>query len=103
MARHRSITDGSISVRPPDILRRSMEFQARKFARRVLITHLALLVVVLGIVSIAARVIYGGARRQAVLQAEHTQRLLAKQTALGIQNYYESVTSVLNLLQPTAG
>ena len=36
------------------------------------------------------------------MQGEHTQELLAKQTALGIQNYYEAVTSVTNLLQPLA-
>src|SRR5262249_41914343 len=33
-------------------------------------------------------------------EAQQTQELLARQTALGIETYYESVTNVLNLLQP---
>ena len=40
---------------------------------------------------------------RAILQAQNTQELLAKQTGLGVANYYESVTGVLNLLQPPEG
>ena len=52
---------------------------------------------------IAVRVLYSGARGRAIDQAKQNQELLAKQTALGIENYYESVTGVLNLLQPSRG
>src|SRR5438874_2064603 len=77
-----------------------MDFAARKFARRVLLAHLVLLFVVVCAVAMAARVLYEGAREQVVQQAEKTQTLLARQTATGIENYYESITNVLNLLQP---
>jgi len=80
-----------------------MEYEARQFARKVLLVHLAALLVVMAIVAAAARVVYFNARDQALDQAKHTQELLAKQTALGIQNYYESVSGVLNLLQPQEG
>jgi serine phosphatase RsbU (regulator of sigma subunit) len=80
-----------------------MEYEARKFARRVLLVHMAALLVVLAVVAAAARVVYFNARNQALQQATHTQELLARQTALGIQNYYETVSGVLNLLQPQEG
>src|SRR5689334_21956882 len=80
-----------------------MEYEARQFARKVLFVHLAALLVVLAVVVAAARVLYINARTQAIEQAKHTQELLAKQTALGIKNYYESVSGVLNLLQPPDG
>src|SRR3954452_2273066 len=77
-----------------------MVFAARRFARRVLLSHLALLLVVFLAVGLAAKYLYAGARTQVITQAEQTQMLLARQTAAGIENYYESITNVLNLLQP---
>src|SRR5262245_60375210 len=77
-----------------------MEYEARRFARRVILIHLALLVLVLAGVAAAGWVMYRNARALAIDQALKTQELLSRQTALGIQNYYESVTGVLNLLQP---
>src|SRR4051812_8493796 len=77
-----------------------MEFAARRFARRVLLSHLALLLFVFLAVGLAAKYLYAGARTQVITQAEQTQMLLARQTATGIENYYESITNVLNLLQP---
>src|SRR5438128_1659447 len=77
-----------------------MELAARRFARRVLLIHAALLLVVLLVVAAAVRYMYRSARAQALSEAQHTQELLTRQTALGIENYYESVTNVLNLLQP---
>ncbi len=80
-----------------------MEFEARRFVRKVLLVHGGLLLLVLLIVGGAVKLVYGSARTQAISQAQRTQQLLAKQTALGIQSYYESVTGVLNLLQPGEG
>ena len=77
-----------------------MEFAARQFARRVLIAHFALLLLVLFAVFMAARYLYASARQEVIQQSEGTQRLLARQTALGVENYYTSITGVLNLLQP---
>jgi len=77
-----------------------MDRALRRYARKVLLAHLALLVVVVAIVFAAVRYMYNSARSQARGEAQHTQELLTRQTALGIENYYESVTNVLNLLQP---
>jgi serine phosphatase RsbU (regulator of sigma subunit) len=77
-----------------------MELAARRYARKVLLAHLGLLLLVLLVTAAAVRYLYLGARSQAREQAKQTQVLLSNQTAAGIQNYYESVTSVLNLLQP---
>jgi hypothetical protein len=73
---------------------------ARRYARWVLTAHLVLLAIVLLIVGLAVRTLYRGARTQALQQAMQTQELLARQTALGIQNYYETVSAVLQLIQP---
>lgn len=80
-----------------------MEYEARRFARKILGVHAILLCIVLLVMIVAVRVLYSGARGRAIEQAKQNQELLAKQTALGIENYYESVTGVLNLLQPTEG
>ena len=77
-----------------------MELAARQFARRVLLAQFALLLLVLLAVGMAAKYLYAGARQEVIQQSEGTQGLLARQTALGVENYYSSVTSVLNLLQP---
>src|SRR4051794_20430217 len=77
-----------------------MEYEARQFAKRVLLLHAALLLLVLAGVAAAGWVMYRNSWELARQQAQNTQELLAKQTALGVQNYYESVTGVLNLLQP---
>jgi serine phosphatase RsbU (regulator of sigma subunit) len=77
-----------------------MDRAARRFARWVLIFHLALLGLVLLIVAVSARTLYASAREQAIDQAKQTQELLAQQTALGLQNYYDSITGVLEPLQP---
>ena len=77
-----------------------MELAARRYARKVMLIHLTLLLLVLAIVAAAVKYMYYSARGQALTQAQQTQELLTRQTALGIENYYESVTNVLNLLQP---
>ena len=68
--------------------------------RRVLLAHFVLLLVVLFAVFMAAKYLYAGAQQEVIQQSEGTQSLLARQTALGVQNYYTSITGVLNLLQP---
>ncbi|MBC8105459.1 MAG: cache domain-containing protein, partial [Anaerolineae bacterium] len=80
-----------------------MELEARRFARKILLVHAILLCIVLMVMVVAVRVLYSGARGRAIDQAKQNQELLAKQTALGIETFYESVTGVLNLLQPTEG
>jgi hypothetical protein len=77
-----------------------MELAARRYARKVLLVHLALLLLVLAVVATAVKYMYRSARGQALTQAQQTQELLTRQTALGIENYYDSVIYVLNLLQP---
>jgi serine phosphatase RsbU (regulator of sigma subunit) len=77
-----------------------MENAARRFARNVLLAHVLLLAIVITFVILAVRVLQSSARTQAVDQARATQELLAKQTALGVQNYYESVRGVFDLLKP---
>jgi serine phosphatase RsbU (regulator of sigma subunit) len=77
-----------------------MEYAARQFARRVLLAHASLLLVVLLAVGLAAKYLYHSARQQVITQAQATQNLLAVQTATGIDHYYESIINVLNLLDP---
>ena len=77
-----------------------MEIAARQFARRVLLAHLALLCVVLLAVGMAAKYLYASARQQVIQEAEQTQKLLAVQTAAGIDSYYESIINPLNILDP---
>ena len=77
-----------------------MDRAARRFARWVLILHLALFGAVLMVIGYTARVLYRGAYEQATGQATITQEMLARQTSLSIKNYYDSITGVLELLQP---
>jgi serine phosphatase RsbU (regulator of sigma subunit) len=77
-----------------------MERSARRYARFVLAVHIALFVLVLLVIALTLRVLYQAARTQAIEQAEQTQELLARQTGLSIKNYYDSITGVLELLQP---
>jgi serine phosphatase RsbU (regulator of sigma subunit) len=77
-----------------------MDRAARRYARWVLIIHLALFAAVLLVIGLTARVLYRGAYDQAISQASLTQEMLARQTGLSIKNYYDSITGVLELLQP---
>lgn len=76
-----------------------MEESARRYARRVLIAHLAALVLILVLVFFAGREMYASTRAQALQQTEHRQALLANQTARGIESFYGSILSDLDLLQ----
>lgn len=77
-----------------------METEVRRFARNVWLIHLALLTAVLIFVFLAVREVYQSARRNALEQAEKRQELLAQETARGVQSYYESILSDLELLRP---
>lgn len=78
-----------------------MELAARRFARWVLIIHLALLAIVITIVAIAANDIYRTQRKQAIDQAAQVQSLLAAQTARGIEEYYGAIIEGLQLFRGT--
>jgi serine phosphatase RsbU (regulator of sigma subunit) len=76
-----------------------MEEAARKFARRIIAVHLALLLLVVSIVYVASREVYNSSRKQATEQARSRQALLAAQTARGIESFYQSVFNDLDLLR----
>src|SRR3954451_4576905 len=75
-----------------------MELAVRRFARNILLIHLALLAVVLGIVFFATRAIEESARRQALGQAQRRQEQLATQTARGIRGFYKGILDDMDLL-----
>jgi serine phosphatase RsbU (regulator of sigma subunit) len=77
-----------------------MELAVRRFARNILILHLGLLALVLALVFFASRAIRESAREQALHQAQSRQELLANQTARGIEGFYQSILSDLDLLPP---
>jgi hypothetical protein len=75
-----------------------MDLNAKRFARRILIIHLLLLIVVLATVATAGWQIYTRTREQLIAQAEDRQKLLAKQTASGIESHYQSILNDLDLM-----
>jgi len=78
-----------------------MELAVRRFARNILLIHLGLLALVLAMVFFASRAIRDSAREQALRQAQSRQELLASQTARGVEGFYQSILSDLDLLPPT--
>lgn len=76
-----------------------MEEAARRYARRVLLLHLVLLMGVLALIVGAARETYRQARNQVLTQAIQRQELLATQTAGATEAYYRSLLSNLQLVQ----
>jgi len=77
-----------------------MQRDVKKFAARILISHLALLALVLAVVFVASRQVYNSAREQTLKQAEERQELLANQTARGIENFYDAILADLRLFSP---
>ena len=59
--------------------------------------------IVLLIMGAAMHILYGGARDRAIEHAKRNQEVLARQAARAVENFYDSVTGVLNLLQPAEG
>jgi serine phosphatase RsbU (regulator of sigma subunit) len=76
-----------------------MELAAKKFATRTVVSHVLLLVIVVAVVVVATRSVYNSARDQAIDQALVGQELLARQTARGIQNFYEAILTKLDLIK----
>ena len=79
-----------------------MEKSLRRFARRILLVHLALLVPLLGVIFIAAREVYQSARAQALEHAQKQQQLLVNETASGLRGYYDSIFGDLELFAPVS-
>jgi serine phosphatase RsbU (regulator of sigma subunit) len=75
-----------------------MELAVRRFARNILLIHLALLAVVLGVVYFASRAIEDGARQQALGQAQRRQEQLTVTTARGIEEFYRNILDDMDLL-----
>jgi serine phosphatase RsbU (regulator of sigma subunit)/type II secretory pathway pseudopilin PulG len=75
-----------------------MEELARRYARMILLAHLALLVVIIVGVALAARGVYNQAKEQAQQQFLEKQSLLAQQTANAIEAHYRSIVSSLDVL-----
>jgi serine phosphatase RsbU (regulator of sigma subunit) len=63
----------------------------RRYARKVLLVHLLLLLAVVFVVLGAARAVYRSARTQSIQQNGERMDLLAQQTSRGIENYYMSI------------
>jgi serine phosphatase RsbU (regulator of sigma subunit) len=76
-----------------------MDDTAKRFARRILAVHGLLLLLVLATVAAAAAEIYHSTREQMIAQAEDRQKLLARQTASGIESHYQSILNDLDLLR----
>lgn len=77
-----------------------MERAAAIFARRVLVLHVILLAVVLAAVVLSVRFLHESARKQVSEQSRSTLDLIARQTAAGVESYYQSVLNVLDVLRP---
>jgi serine phosphatase RsbU (regulator of sigma subunit) len=77
-----------------------MDRGTRQFARRILLIHLVLLVVLLTVVFAASWVIYRSATEQAFEHEKRQQSLLASQAASGLKGYYDSIFSDLELFKP---
>ena len=79
-----------------------MEKSLRRFARRILLVHLALLAPLLGVIFIAAREVYQSARAQSLEHAQKQQQLLVNETASGLRGYYDSIFGDLELFAPVS-
>jgi serine phosphatase RsbU (regulator of sigma subunit) len=71
----------------------------REYAWRILLLHLLVLAAVVAMVVAASREVYYQARQQAIQQAAARQRLLAWQTARGIESYYRTIFDTLDLIK----
>ncbi len=76
-----------------------MEQAAKRFATRTLISHVLLLVIVIATVFVAAKSVYESTREQALSQAIGRQEVLARQTARGIESFYDAILSDLDLIR----
>lgn len=79
-----------------------MHQSTRRFAQRILLIHLLLLVALLAVVFFASWGIYRSSRAQAYEQAQRQQSLLVNQTTNGLKGYYDSIFSDLELFKPVS-
>ena len=77
-----------------------MNQSVRRFAWRIILLHLVLLIAVLGVVWLASREVYNSTHEQSLKQVQKQQELLANQTASGLRGYYDSILSDLQLFKP---
>src|SRR5882724_3036242 len=75
-----------------------MDIAARQFARKVLLIHLALTLLVVMLILGAWREIYSETRHKVLDQAAKRQDMLADQTARGIESHFNSIISNLELV-----
>jgi len=80
-----------------------MDEAAKRFARRVLMLHVILLFVVVGVALLGGQELFLHARAQALHQEQEREKLVAAQTASGIESYYTSILSNLELDKRVAG
>jgi serine phosphatase RsbU (regulator of sigma subunit) len=79
-----------------------MDHGAKTYARRILLVHMLLLAALIAAVGLTSRQIYNSARQQAIVQATGRQELLTAQTVKGIEAFYSSVISDLELFRRRA-
>ncbi len=70
----------------------------RRYATRVLLLHLGLLILVVSFVLLAARQVRTSARQEALTQSMQRLQTLADQTARGLEAQYVSILSDLNVI-----
>ncbi len=76
-----------------------MAQDAPRYVRLVLAVHAALLLLVIVAVYLVTREIYATTQAQAIDQAQENQALVARQTARGVEDYFDSILDTLDLLR----
>src|SRR5258708_7506479 len=77
-----------------------MNRSLKRFARRIILVHLILLLGVLALVIGASHALYRSAHDQAQDQSTKQLALLANQTASGLRGYYEGIIRDLEVFKP---
>lgn len=77
-----------------------MDRSLKRFARRIILVHLVLLLGVLALVIGASRAVYKSAQAQAQTRISEQLDLLGNQTASGLRGYYDGIFSDLELFKP---
>src|SRR5436190_16318606 len=76
-----------------------MDLTTRRYLRRVLMIHLALLALVAAGVLMVAREVYEHSRQQAIDQARVRHELIARQTSRAIEGHYSAILADLQVLR----
>src|SRR5579859_3055806 len=77
-----------------------MNQSLKRFARRIILVHLILLLGVLALVIGASHAVYRSAHDQAQDQSLKQLSLLTSQTASGLRGYYDGIVNDLELFKP---